>query len=96
MLKDKGISARVVSMPCIEVFEQQSEEYRQSVLPDAIDRRVVVEAGTSFGWHKYAGCKGAIIALDTFGASGPAVKLFEAFDFTPENVMQKAIETLSK
>ena len=96
LLLEQGISARVVSMPCIEVFEQQSEEYRQSVLPDAIDKRVVVEAGASLGWHKYAGCKGAIIALDTFGASGPAGELFEAFGFTPQNVMQKAIEALSK
>jgi len=80
----------------MEVFEQQSESYKQSVLPDAIEKRVVVEAGASLGWHKYAGAKGEIIALDSFGASGPAGKLFEAFGFTVENVAQKAIQTLSK
>ncbi len=95
-LWDEGISVRVVSMPCIEVFEQQSNSYKQSVLPDSLDRRVVVEAGSSFGWHKYAGPKGEIIAIDSFGASGPAPKLFEAFGFTVDNVAQKAIEVLSK
>ena len=95
-LYDEGISSRVVSMPCMEVFEQQSESYKQSVLPDAIEKRVVVEAGASLGWHKYAGAKGEIIALDHFGASAPAGKLFEAYGFTVDNVAQKAIQTLSK
>ncbi len=95
-LSEQGIAARVVSMPCMEVFEQQSEEYKQSVLPDAMDNRVIVEAGASFGWHKYAGAKGAIIALDRFGASGPAPRLFEAFGFTAQNVAQKAAELLSR
>ena len=95
-LFDEGISSRVVSMPCMEVFEQQSEDYKQSVLPDAIDKRVVVEAGASLGWHKYAGAKGEIIALDSFGASAPAGQLFEAYGFTVDNVAQKAIQTLSK
>lgn len=95
-LWEEGISTRVVSMPCMEMFEQQSDEYKQSVLPRELDRRVVVEAGSSFGWHKYAGDKGEIIAIDSFGASGPAPKLFEAFGFTVDNVAQKAIEVLSK
>ena len=95
-LFDEGISSRVVSMPCMEVFEQQSESYQQSVLPDAIDKRVVVEAGASLGWHKYAGAKGEVIALDSFGASAPAGQLFEAYGFTVDNVAQKAIATLSK
>lgn len=95
-LWEEGISARVVSMPCIEVFEQQSDSYKQSVLPDSLDKRVIVEAGSSFGWHKYAGPKGEIIAIDSFGASGPAPKLFEAFGFTIDNVAQKAIEVLSR
>lgn len=95
-LSEEGISARVVSMPCMDVFEEQDEAYRQSVLPDSIDRRVVVEAGASFGWHKYAGFKGEIIALDRFGASGPAKQLFSAFGFTADNIVAKAKASLAK
>ena len=78
------------------VDEEQDEAYKQSVLPDSIDRRVVVEAGAPFGWHKYVGSKGEIIALDHFGASGPAKKLFEAFGFTTDNVVAKAKASLAK
>ncbi len=95
-LSDEGISARVVSMPCMDLFEEQDEAYKLSVLPDSIDRRVIVEAGASFGWHKYAGLKGEIIALDRFGASGPAGKLFEAFGFTADNIVAKAKASLAK
>ncbi len=94
-LFDEGISTRVVSMPCVDVFEEQSEAYKQSVLPDALDKRVIVEAATTFGWHKYA-AKGTIIGLDHFGASAPAGKLYEAFGLTVDNVAQKAIEVLGK
>jgi transketolase len=95
-LIEEGISARVVSMPCMDVFEEQSEEYRQSVLPDEMDRRVVVEAGSPFGWAKYAREKGEVIAMETFGASGPAKQLFEHFGFTAENVVAKAKAVLAK
>ena len=94
-LNTEGIGVRVVSMPCMDVFEEQSAAYQQSVLPDTMDKRVVVEAGASFGWHKYA-LGGAIIALDHFGASAPASKLFEAFGFTTDNVIAKAKAVLSK
>lgn len=94
-LFDEGIIARVVSMPCVDLFEEQDEAYKQSVLPDALDKRVVVEAAASFGWHKYAG-KGEVIALDHFGASAPAAKLFEAFGLTVDNVAKTAIEVLGK
>ncbi len=94
-LFDEGISTRVVSMPCVDVFEEQSEAYKQSVLPDALDKRVIVEAATTFGWHKYA-AKGTIVGLDHFGASAPAGKLYEAFGLTVDNVAQKAIEVLGK
>ena len=94
-LFDEGINARVVSMPCVDLFEEQDEAYKQSVLPDALEKRVVVEAAASFGWHKYAG-KGEIIALDHFGASAPAPKLYEAFGLTVDNIAQKAIEVLGK
>ncbi len=94
-LLEEGIAARVVSMPCIEVFEQQDEAYKKSVLPDALDKRVIVEAAASFGWHKYA-ANGEIIALDHFGASGPAGKLYEAFGLTAENAAATAKKLLGK
>ena len=96
VLNEQGVGVRVVSMPCMDVFEEQSDEYKQSVLPDTMDKRVVIEAGASFGWAKYAGCKGEIIALDHFGASGPAVELFEAFGLTVDNVVNKAKAVLKK
>ncbi|MGE5495736.1 MAG: transketolase [Burkholderiales bacterium] len=95
-LAAEGINARVVSMPCMDVFEEQSESYRQSVLPDTLDRRVVVEAGSSFGWAKYARDKGEIIAIDAFGASGPAEQLFEKYGFTVDNVVAKAKAVLKE
>jgi len=95
-LSDDGISARVVSMPCMDIFEEQDEAYKQSVLPDSIDRRVVVEAASPFGWHKYAGSKGEIVALDHFGASAPAKKLYAAFGLTADNVAEKAKASLAK
>ena len=95
-LYDAGISTRVVSMPCMDLFEEQDDAYKQSVLPDALDRRVVVEAGASLGWHKYAGPKGEIIALDHFGASGPAKQLFPAFGFTADNIVAKAKASRAK
>jgi len=95
-LSEEGIPVRVVSMPCMDIFERQSEEYKQSVLPDSVDRRVTVEAGASLGWAKYAGPKGEIIAIDDFGASGPAEQLFEAYGFTVDNVVAKAKASLAK
>jgi transketolase len=95
-LSEEGISARVVSMPCMDVFEEQDDAYKQSVLPDSIDRRAIVEAGASFGWHKYAGLKGEIVALDHFGASAPAKQLYAAFGLTAENVVAKAKASLAK
>jgi transketolase len=95
-LSVEGISARVVSMPCMDLFEEQSEEYKQHVLPGSIEARVVVEAGASFGWHKYALPKGEIVALDHFGASAPAKKLFEAYGLTADNVVAKAKAVLAK
>ncbi len=95
-LSEEGIAARVISMPCVDLFEEQDEAYKQSVLPDSLDRRVVVEAGASFGWHKYALPQGEIVALDQFGASAPAKKLFELYGFTADNVAAKAKAVLAK
>lgn len=90
ILAAEGIRARVVSMPCFALFDRQSDEYKQSVLPSAIRARVAVEAGSSFGWHKYIGLDGAVVAMDTFGASAPYKVLFPHFGFTAENVADKA------
>ena len=91
-LKEKGISAAVVSMPCWELFEKQPAKYREEVLGMA--PRIAVEAASSFGWHKYVGDKGRIIALDNFGASGPADKLYQHFGITVAAVMKAAGELL--
>ncbi len=96
MLLEEGVKARVVSMPCIEEFEQQSEEYKQSVLPKEIKARVCVEAGSPYSWYRYAGDNGEVIAMNTFGASAPAAALFTHFGFTAENVVAKAKASLAK
>ena len=91
-LKEKGIDARVVSMPSMEVFDSQSDEYREKVLPSAVRKRVAVEAGTSFGWQKYSGLDGAVVSIDHYGASAPAGVLFKEFGFTVENVAETAMK----
>ena len=89
-LVDEGIKARVVSMPSWELFDRQSEEYRDSVLPPGVNARVVIEQASSFGWHRWAGHNGAIIAMSTFGASAPLKALQSKFGFTPEAVVAAA------
>ncbi len=93
-LAKEGIKARVISMPCFEEFEKQSEAYKESVIPSAVKARVCVEAGSPYSWYKYAGDKGEIIGMSTFGASGPAPQLFKLFGFTVENVVEKAKKSL--
>lgn len=95
-LAKEGIKARVVSMPCFEEFEKQSAEYKESVIPSSVKARVCVEAGSPYSWYKYAGDKGEIIGMSTFGASGPASQLFKLFGFTVENVVEKAKKSLAK
>jgi transketolase len=89
-LKAEGKKVRVVSMPCWELFEQQSAEYKESVLPKAIKARVSVEAGTTFGWSKYVGDAGASIGIDTYGASAPGDVVMAKFGFTVDNVIATA------
>jgi transketolase len=96
LLKAEGIDARVVSMPSFELFEEQSAEYKESVLPNAVRARVAVEAAATFGWHKYVGLDGAVIGLDHFGASAPYKVLFKEFGFTAENVAETAKKVLGK
>lgn len=95
-LAKENIKARVVSMPSWELFEKQSEEYKQSVLPKNIKKRVVIEAASSMGWCKYAGDEGVIIGIDRFGESAPAEKIFTEFGFTTENVIKQAKKLLGK
>ena len=85
-LAEEGVGARVVSMPSVEIFEAQSPEYQESILPKAMRKRLVVEAGSSLSWGKYVGLDGKVIAMDTYGASGPGNQLFEYFGFTVDNV----------
>ncbi len=94
ILKEKGISSRVVSMPSWELFEQQSEEYKESVLPKNIRKRLAVEAASHLGWYKYVGLDGEIISMDGFGASAPGELLFERFGFTVDNVVEKALKLM--
>ena len=95
-LTAEGIRARVVSMPSWEIFEQQDESYRQSVVPADVRARVSVEAGSVFGWERYVGLDGAIIGMTTFGASAPAKELFKKYGFTREHVIQAAKEVLAR
>ena len=93
-LKSKGIDARVVSMPCVEDFEKQSDKYKESVLPKAVRARVAIEAGSPMCWYKYVGMDGKIIGMETFGESAPAKKLFDKYGFTVENVVNTAMEVV--
>lgn len=86
-LEKENIFVRVVSMPCMEIFEQQSAEYKESVLPKNIRARVAIEAACNFGWGSYVGIDGATVTMQNFGASAPAKVLFEKFNFTVENVV---------
>ncbi len=92
-LGEKGKKVRVVSIPSTNVFEKQDQAYRDSVLPPSVTRRVVVEAGVTDAWWKYAGSNGKVIGLDRFGESAPAGELFKEFGFTVENVV-KHVEAL--
>ncbi|HOQ06531.1 MAG TPA: transketolase [Clostridiales bacterium] len=95
-LMERGIAVRVVSMPSWELFEEQDENYRESVLPSDVAKRLAVEAGASFGWHKYTGLQGDVISIDRFGESAPAGLLFKKYGFTVENVIEKALKLLNK
>ena len=89
VLAEDGIDVRVVSMPCMDIFEEQSEEYKAKVLPKNVRKRVAVEALSGFGWDRYVGLDGDIIGMNRFGASAPYSKLFPYFGFTVENVVAR-------
>ena len=96
ILSVQGYTARLVSMPCMELFREQSEGYRQSVLPASIRARVSIEAGATQPWGAYVGLDGASIGLDHFGASAKGAVLFKEFGFTAENVANAAIEVIKR
>jgi len=91
LMKD-GIDVRVVSMPSMDVFDQQSDEYKESVLPKSVRKRVAIEALSDFGWGKYVGLDGAYVTMHGFGASAPAATLFKEFGFTVDNVVKTVKE----
>jgi transketolase len=94
-LRGEGKKVRVVSMPCWELFDEQSEAYKESVFPKAVKKRLAVEAASSFGWHRFTGDEGAMISIDRFGVSAPGGVALEKFGFTVENVIAKAKEVLA-
>ena len=94
MLAKEGVDVRVVSMPCMDIFEKQSDEYKEKVLPKTVRARVAVEALSEFGWGKYVGLDGKTVCLDRFGASAPADVLFKEFGFTVENVVKAVKEVI--
>ncbi|AFY73298.1 transketolase [Synechococcus sp. PCC 7502] len=94
ILTSEGKAVRVVSMPSQELYNEQSDEYKESVLPASVKKRVSVEAGSTFGWHKYVGSEGAVIGMDTFGASAPGPVVYEKFGFTVDNIIATARKVL--
>lgn len=95
-LKEQGIQARVVSMPSWDRFEAQDAEYKASVLPPTVKKRVAVEAGCTMGWHKFTGDEGAVIGIDHYGASAPGEIIMKEFGFSVENVVATALTVLGK
>ena len=89
-LKEKGIKARVVSMPCTELFEAQDKEYRESVLPRQVKARLSIEAASTMGWHRYVGLRGMVVGIEGFGASAPYKTIYKEMGFTVENLVKKA------
>src|SRR4029077_13575705 len=95
-LRADGIRSRVVSMPSWDIFEHQTQEYRDSVLPPDVTARVAIEQASTFGWERYVGLTGRVIGMHTFGASAPLKELQKKFGFEPERVVTTAKELLGK
>ena len=94
-LRQEGVAVRVVSIPSWELFEEQSAEYKEAVLPDSVTARVAIEAASPFGWERYIGTKGTTVTLNHFGASAPAKVLYQQFGITVDNIVEKAKALLS-
>jgi transketolase len=95
-LAKEGIKAQVVSMPCWELFEKQSQQYKDSVLPPTVKGRIGIEAGVELGWHKYIGDKGVFVGMSSFGASAPFKICMQKFGITADNVVKTAKKVLGK
>src|SRR5699024_10038019 len=95
VLEAEGVPTRVVSMPCVEFFDQQDQEYRESVLPRSVRARVSVEAGVAMPWHRFLGDAGRAVSLEHFGASAPYQTLFNEFGITADAVVSAARESLA-
>jgi transketolase len=95
-LTENEVNARVISMPSIELFEKQSPEYKEKILPSGKIPRLIIEAGHTMGWDRYLGKKGSIIGMTRFGASAPGGTLMKKFGFTADNIVQKAMELIGK
>jgi transketolase len=95
-LAGEGIPSRVVSMPCWELFEEQPQSYRDTVLPPSVRARVSIEAAAPFGWERYVGLEGAIVAVSGFGSSAPGSVVMREFGFTPEHVVEAAKRVLER
>lgn len=95
-LAEEGISVSVVSMPSWDRFEKQGKEYKQSVIPPTVKKRLAIEMGSSFGWDRYTGDEGDVLAIDRFGASAPGQRIMEEFGFTPENVVAKVKKLINE
>lgn len=93
-LEKKDIKTRVISMPSTDLFEAQTAQYKNSVLPPGLSKRLVIEAASSFGWSRYAGPAGDIISIDEFGASAPGAVMMEKFGFTTRNVVERALKLM--
>ena len=94
MLFEQGIGVRVVNLPCLEWFEEQSQEYRDSVLPPQVRARVSVEAGVAMPWYRYLGSAGRALSIEDFGVPLGGAAAFQHFGFTPENLVALAKESL--
>ncbi len=95
-LAQDGVKVRVVSMPCMELFEAQSEQYRDEVLPPAVRARLAVEPGASISWGKWVGLDGDVLGIDRFGASAPGTTVLEELGFTVENIAARAKALLER
>jgi transketolase len=95
-LQERGIVVRLVSMPCWELFEAQSQDYRDSVFPPSVHTRLAVEAGVTQGWHRYVGDQGDVIGVDRFGASAPGPVVMREYGFTVEHVCRRAMALVKR
>ena len=96
LLKKKGISSNVVSMPSFEIFEEQSQQYKDSLIPPSVKNRVSIEAGSTFGWSRYTGSEGLNIGIDKFGSSAPGNVVLDKYGFSADQICKKVLEYLNK